>query len=299
MGVTINELFHSIQGEGLTTGVPTIFIRTTGCNLACAWCDTGYAREGGEEMDIDTLMERVEAMANARRHRNVCLTGGEPLIQDEVPLLVHRLLVEGYTVTLETNGSRPLSSLLQSLYTRTLAPGGEEDHRGSQSGEEFMVLRERLRISLDIKCPSSGETENMDLMNLNLLSGGDQLKFVVRDRDDLEFAFGVLSMNPVFCPAVIQPVTDPAPVPGDAGPWGTGSCPAVPGCGPDPRPSSTATGGDATPHPIGVATCGRPPPGRPTLGELADTFLEMHPGDRDVRFMLQTHRIIWGERRGV
>ena len=114
-----------------------------------------------------------------------------------------------------------------------------------------MELRERLHISLDIKCPGSGESNAMNLRNLNLLSDMDQLKFVVKDMEDMMFAFDVLKENPVFCPSIFQPVTM-----------------------------------DRDGEHI-------------SLEALATTFLDLHPGYLDARFMLQTHRIIWGDRRGV
>lgn len=262
MGVIINEIFHSIQGEGLFSGIPTTFIRTTGCNLRCSWCDTTYAFEDGEEMDIDTILAKVTAYANKHGHQNICLTGGEPLVQDDVPLLILRLLTDGCTVTLETNGSLSIATLLQSIHDQVGRERTGGDHPGDETGpvkdsglstgEMFMELRERLHVSLDIKCPGSGEAEKMNIRNLNLLSDGDQLKFVIRDRQDLEFAMDLARQNPVYCPTIIQPVA---------------------------RSSSSLPGN--------------------SLEDIANAFLEDHPGNLDIRFMLQSHKIIWGDRRGV
>lgn len=153
----ICEIFNSIQGEGLTMGAPTVFVRTVGCNLRCRWCDTGYSFEGGTEMTVDEVVDEV---GDAFR---VCLTGGEPMLQPDAVELIGRLVDKGIQVVLETNGSVDLSE----------------------------VPRDPLvMISMDIKCPSSGMTDRMLLSNLDLLSGKDQLKFVIEDQRDLDFAVG-------------------------------------------------------------------------------------------------------------
>lgn len=151
----ICEIFESIQGEGLTMGAPTVFVRAVGCNLRCSWCDTGYSFEGGTEMTVDQVVDRV---GDAFR---VCFTGGEPMLQPDAVELIKRLIGKGIQVVLETNGSVDLSK----------------------------VPRDPLvMISMDIKCPSSGMTDRMLLSNLGLLSRKDQLKFVIKDQGDLDFA---------------------------------------------------------------------------------------------------------------
>src|SRR5438045_5796298 len=111
----ITEIFKSIQGEGTRAGLPCIFVRLTGCNLRCTWCDTAYAFHGGKKMSVDEVMARVDELA--RRHENgitvssaavplVELTGGEPLLQEEIYLLADKLFAQGYTVTIETSGER-------------------------------------------------------------------------------------------------------------------------------------------------------------------------------------------------
>ncbi|HNX47840.1 MAG TPA: radical SAM protein [Methanomassiliicoccales archaeon] len=171
----VNEMFLSIQGEGRTMGLPTVFVRLSGCNLDCRWCDTRYAEEGGSEMSVEEVLEGV----NGYRTRHVCLTGGEPLWHDGVPELISRLLEEGKQVSLETNGS--------------LSIAGLPDHPG-------------LMISMDHKCPSSGMEGRMLLENLRLLRPKDQLKFVVADQEDLEMAEDVLRKFEPDCPAIFTPV---------------------------------------------------------------------------------------------
>src|SRR5258705_8210303 len=112
----ITEIFKSIQGEGTRAGVPCIFVRFTGCNLRCTWCDTAYAFHGGQKVSVDEVMERVESL-NRRPDRNaggvslVELTGGEPLLQEEIYPLAERLLTAGYTVMIETSGERVIGRL--------------------------------------------------------------------------------------------------------------------------------------------------------------------------------------------
>ena len=169
----ICEIFHSIQGEGLMMGVPTTFVRTVGCNLRCEWCDTQYSMDGGEEMSLDAIMERIGDV------QHVCVTGGEPMLQPEMPELLRRLVSAGKQVVLETNGSVDLSD----------------------------VPRDPLMlISMDIKCPSSGMTDRMLYSNLSLLSRKDQLKFIVRDDEDFDFALEVLKMYPVDTNVTFGPV---------------------------------------------------------------------------------------------
>lgn len=151
----ICEIFNSIQGEGLTMGAPTVFVRAVGCNLRCSWCDTGYSFEGGTEMSVDEVLGEVGDCFR------VCLTGGEPMLQPDAVELMEKLVSEGIQVVLETNGSVDLSEV----------------------PKDPLVM-----ISMDIKCPSSGMTDRMLLSNLDLLSHKDQLKFVIKDEADLDFA---------------------------------------------------------------------------------------------------------------
>ena len=153
----INEIFYSIQGEGKWMGLPNIFIRTTGCNLRCSFCDTTYAYETGEEMSIEEIINRI------RKHpcNYVCITGGEPLLQEEIVQLIDVLLEKKYVICLETNGSIDIENL---------------------------VGKKSLLISLDIKCPSSTMHEKMNFNNVSLLTCNDQLKFIIQNREDYEYA---------------------------------------------------------------------------------------------------------------
>jgi len=172
----ISEVFHSLQGEGVLIGTPTVFVRTCGCNLECVWCDTVYAREEeGTEMSPSDVIEKVRGYGTPF----VCLTGGEPLLQKDVFKLIDLLLKDSFHVSVETNGSLPL---------------------------EDLPCSDNLLISMDIKCPSSGMSARMLMENLELLSPADQLKFVVADENDLLFAEEVLREHQVLCPVILTPV---------------------------------------------------------------------------------------------
>ena len=156
-------------------GLPTAFVRLSGCNLDCRWCDTRYAREGGEERTVAEVLALVRSFGM----RHVCLTGGEPLCQSDSLSLIAALLEDGRHVTLETNGSLPLDAL--------------PDHP-------------QLLVSMDYKCPSSGEEGRMLVENLKLLKPKDQLKFVVADQGDLERAEEVLRATRPSCAVMFTPV---------------------------------------------------------------------------------------------
>jgi len=171
----IYSIFKSLQGEGLTIGAPTTFIRTSGCPLRCTYCDTPQAFDKGEQIALEAIMKRVGQL----RCRHVCLTGGEPLAQKDAPKLVKKLLDEGYHVVLETNGAMPLDEL---------------------------PCVENLTISMDIKCPSSGEAEKMLFENIEALGPTDQLKFIVADDRDYEYAKEILKEYAPRCEVVFTPV---------------------------------------------------------------------------------------------
>lgn len=154
----ITEIFHSIQGESSYAGRPCVFIRTTGCNLRCSWCDTEYAFHGGRELSLDQILIEVARIGGDCRMAE--LTGGEPLLQHEIGSLAQRLLDAGYTVLCETSGSLPVTR----------------------------VPSEVIKI-VDFKCPGSGEVEANDWANLEHLDPArDELKFVIADRADYEWA---------------------------------------------------------------------------------------------------------------
>ena len=176
----INEIFFSLQGEGLLVGTPSIFIRSTGCNLRCSYCDTIYAYTKGIEMTIPQIVETVQGYPAT----HICITGGEPLMQRETVPLVDSLLKKKYFVSLETNGSRSIKKL---------------------AGKKAFI------VSLDIKCPSSGSHEQMDMDNIRLLTKKDQLKFIIKNRADYQFAKRILETYHPDCTVFFQPVwgTDP------------------------------------------------------------------------------------------
>lgn len=154
----ITEIFHSIQGESSFAGRPCVFVRTTGCNLRCAWCDTGYSFHGGRDMRVEEIMDEIRRLG--RGCRLVELTGGEPLLQKDIGELAAALLAANYTVLCETSGSVPVDR----------------------------VPAEVIKV-VDVKCPGSGEVEANDWSNLDRLDPSrDELKFVIVDREDYEWA---------------------------------------------------------------------------------------------------------------
>lgn len=157
-------------------GLPTVFVRTTGCNLRCTWCDTTYSFYEGD----DTPVEAVLATIDKFPARRVCLTGGEPVLQKDSVALVGELLARGYHVTLETSGSLSIEA-----YAR-LEP------------------RRSLVLSLDVKCPGSAMQEENDWANLLLLQPHDQLKFVIAGEEDYAFAKRVLRERPVSAEVILQ-----------------------------------------------------------------------------------------------
>jgi 7-carboxy-7-deazaguanine synthase len=154
----ITEIYKSLQGESTHAGLPCIFVRLTGCNLRCAWCDSEYTFQGGVKMSLDHVMSEVQRLSP--NGGLVEITGGEPMLQQrEVVPLMQRLLQAGYKVLLETSGERPLES----------------------------VPTDVVKI-VDVKCPDSGEGDTFDLDNLRLLTPHDEIKFVLSSRKDYEFA---------------------------------------------------------------------------------------------------------------
>ncbi len=169
------EIFTSLQGEGVLMGTPTTFVRFEGCNLDCQWCDTKYAREGGREMTPHQVLDEVEE----RNVPFVCLTGGEPMLQEGILEVIEELLDSDHHVTIETNGSVPLDPL----------PTSDD-----------------ILISMDVKCPSSGMSHRLYRDNLTFLCPQDQLKFIIADRVDYLYAKKVLRENEVNCPIIMTPV---------------------------------------------------------------------------------------------
>ena len=170
----INEIFYSLQGEGKWTGLPNIFIRTTGCNLRCSFCDTKYAYDDGKEMSLEQILKQIHKYPC----RYVCLTGGEPLLQDEILKLIELLLKRDYKICLETNGSINIKDL----------------------------SKKSILISLDIKCPSSHMHENNNFLNIPLLRKDDQLKFIIKDKKDYNYAKEIIKKYKPRCMVFFQPV---------------------------------------------------------------------------------------------
>jgi 7-carboxy-7-deazaguanine synthase len=170
--LTVNEIFHSIQGESTHTGRPCVFVRLTACDLRCSWCDTSYAFTEGRKMSVEDVVERVREYGCDV----VEITGGEPLLQKEVYPLMERLLDDGRTVMIETGGHLSAEAV----------PAG--------------VVR-----VIDIKCPGSGESSKVHWPNLEKLRSSDELKFVIKDRTDYEFARDVVIRHELTmrCAAVL------------------------------------------------------------------------------------------------
>src|SRR5579862_3221988 len=153
----ITEIYKSIQGESTYAGLPCVFVRLTGCNLRCSWCDSEYTFSGGHRMTAEEIVGEVE---NLSQSGLVEITGGEPMLQErEVIPLMQRLLDDGYTVLLETSGERPLERVPKGV----------------------------VKI-VDVKCPDSGEGETFCAENLKSLTARDELKFVLASRADYDFA---------------------------------------------------------------------------------------------------------------
>ena len=160
--LTVNEIFHSIQGESTHAGRPCVFVRLTACDLRCSWCDTPYAFTEGHKMSLDEVIARVKAFDCPV----VEITGGEPLLQKNVYPLMQRLLDDGLTVMLETGGHVSIDQVPEQV----------------------------VRI-VDVKCPGSGESHRNDWSNIDRLTGHDEVKFVIQDREDFEFARAVVAKH--------------------------------------------------------------------------------------------------------
>ncbi|KPK40135.1 MAG: 7-carboxy-7-deazaguanine synthase [Gammaproteobacteria bacterium SG8_47] len=156
----VTEIFYSLQGESRSVGVPTVFVRLTGCPLRCGYCDTTYAFQGGEWYSIDAILQQVRQLDAT----HVTVTGGEPLAQKPCRALLTKLCDQGYAVSLETSGALDIAG-----------------------------IDTRVSIVMDIKTPGSGEAERNRWANLELLGSKDQVKFVICDRADYEWARTVLA----------------------------------------------------------------------------------------------------------
>ena len=164
--LTINEIFYSIQGESTYAGKPCVFVRLTGCDLRCSWCDTAYAFTEGQKMTVDAVLQQVDTYGSPL----VEVTGGEPLLQEDVYLLMERLLESGRTVLLETGGQIDVSRVPDAV----------------------------IKV-IDVKCPASGESDRNEWSNIDRLGSRDQVKFVIQDRGDYEFARETVSQHALDC----------------------------------------------------------------------------------------------------
>ncbi len=160
--LTVFEIYRSIQGESTHVGRPCVFVRLAACNLRCSWCDTPYAFTGGRKMTVDEVVAQVAAI----ECRLVELTGGEPLLQPEATTLMQRLVDDGYEVLLETGGHMPIDE-----------------------------VPDEVAVILDVKCPASGEADAMHWANLDQLSSRDEVKFVIQDRADFDYAREVVTRH--------------------------------------------------------------------------------------------------------
>ena len=181
-GLKITEIFHSIQGESTFSGLPTVFIRLTGCPLRCTWCDTEYSFSGGKWFEIEEILQEV------RKYKTpyVCVTGGEPLSQKRCLNLLDLLVEHGFTVSLETSGALPVSE-----------------------------VNDKVVIVMDLKAPGSGELQSNNFENINYLDSKDQMKFVIKDRTDYHWALEIIERYNLtdMCEILFSPVAgeiDPA-----------------------------------------------------------------------------------------
>lgn len=173
----VNEIFRSIQGESSHAGLPCVFVRLTGCNLRCRYCDTEYAFYDGKQMTVEQTIESI----NRYGTRLVEITGGEPLLQEEVYSLMNGLLGKGYRVLLETGGSLSIKNVPKAV----------------------------IKI-MDLKCPGSGEESKNDYDNINHLAAADEVKFVLLDRKDYEWSRDILRRHSLDqkCHVLFSPVYD-------------------------------------------------------------------------------------------
>ena len=167
MQLDICEIFYSLQGESTFTGRPCIFIRLSGCNLNCSWCDTHYARDESYLMTFDQIIKKLEFYPC----RLVEITGGEPLLQDNTPALISMLIKKGYQVLIETNGSKSIKN----------------------------IPIECIKI-MDIKCPSSNESDSFLSENIPFLTQQDEIKFVIGSKKDYRFAKSIIENDLSFIP---------------------------------------------------------------------------------------------------
>jgi len=180
MTLKVYEIFHSLQGETSRIGLPTVFVRLTGCPMRCTYCDTEYAFSGGKNMEIAEILQQVAGYGA----RYICVTGGEPLAQKGCHTLLQALCDAGYSVSLETGGAMDISK-----------------------------VDPRVSVILDVKTPASGEEKNMRWGNLNHVQGKDEIKFVICNRADYDWAKAKLDEYKLTqkCPVLFSPAFHDVP----------------------------------------------------------------------------------------
>ena len=175
VNLNINEIFYSLQGEAREVGLPTVFVRLTGCPLRCTYCDTEYAFKGNNPLTIDEILTEVKKYNT----RYVCVTGGEPLAQINCHVLLDALIKDDYKVSLETSGSIDITDV---------NPG--------------------VSIVMDVKTPSSGESKQNKYDNIDKLKTKDQLKFVIGSKEDFDWSVDILNKYPTLAGVLFSPVFD-------------------------------------------------------------------------------------------
>ena len=177
----ITEIFHSIQGETTFSGLPTVFIRLTGCPLRCSYCDTAYAFHGGEKQTFSDIIQHVESFGC----HQITVTGGEPLAQENCPALLQQLADLGYCISLETSGALSIE-----------------------------MVPSPIHIILDLKTPSSNESQRNDWNNINLIKPTDQIKFVIGNRQDYEWSIAKMmqyNLSEKVAELLFSPIHDSLP----------------------------------------------------------------------------------------
>jgi len=170
--LNINEIFYSLQGEAREVGLPTVFVRLTGCPLRCTYCDTEYAFKGNNLLRIDDIIAKIKSYQT----KLVCVTGGEPLAQINCHILLDRLVKENYQISLETGGSIDITE-----------------------------VNPRVSIVMDVKTPDSGEVDKNRYKNIEKLQAKDQLKFVIGSKSDFDWSVNILNKYPTPAGVLFSP----------------------------------------------------------------------------------------------
>lgn len=173
----VHEIFSTIQGEGYDTGIPCTFVRLFGCNVKCSYCDQPQCKNDLKRMSVERVFDEIRKL----RVKTVCITGGEPLIQEEIYSLVYELVANGYAVSIETNGTVEIPD----------------------------TLRRSYKYVMDVKCPSSGVDIHNNYKNLAVLHPSDEVKFVIADEEDYKFMKKTLQKYPTKAKILLSPMFDP------------------------------------------------------------------------------------------